>query len=127
MALASIGLIGNGITRMVTFGSTVKEICSSDGDCDVEEVCCLFFGEKSGVCHDREMCSSIRKITRKEKEKSRESRVIAAAQDDKGIQKDNFFMQTLLVILILGVLWFYIRHSNLLQKTPKRKRRAARS
>lgn len=68
--LTGIYFLGSGITGMVISDQTTKPICTTDNDCSAPDVCCLFYQESSGVCHEKEMCQSITEITMNEKEQN---------------------------------------------------------
>ena len=118
IGLIGISILGSGITGMVTFDETVKKLCSSSEECDENEVCCLFYGEDSGVCQKEELCTSIREITRNEKKEKEEFLLLFSKgrEKQKNIYSNEILFGSLIIIFVFFSIYFYALHSKSFSK-----------
>ena len=102
------------MTGRVVFDETVKELCSTDNECEAPEVCCLFHEEDSGVCHTSDMCSMITQITQNEEKGI--TQIYRA-----GKYEDFFSFQIFAGMLMLALVFFAIYQYLNSSKMPKKK------
>ena len=131
ISVVSVFLIGSSITGLVVMDDTVKSVCSSDSACVSPEVCCLFYGQESGVCHSEDMCGTIMEITKVQEEKKIELQnilgekynVVNVVADDS-LEYDynqSFMYGSMILLLTFLVLILYIRHHHLTEHKKRKK------
>jgi hypothetical protein len=119
--LFGVFLIGNGFTGMVISGPYVKHICETDNDCISPEVCCLFYEQDVGVCHDKDLCDDVEEITKIEKVGT--ERDLKIFEEKPSYTSDFFYMQMVIGVLMIAIslaLLFY--HFKLEHPYKKRKK-----
>ncbi|MBR9704314.1 hypothetical protein GOV12_02800 [Candidatus Pacearchaeota archaeon] len=96
-------LLGIGITGKAVMNSyTSGDVCSQNSDCANEKICCKFYKEEAGICHEPDLCNTVTKITREEFDR------IEAWNDfsKESPKKDNTYsFEIALGILILVVVF----------------------
>ncbi len=100
VAMLAIFLLGNGIAGMVVLDDYTRPICVLDTECAGDLVCCWFYGEESGVCHEFDMCSSITELTKETKLQ------FPQPTDVKGL----YFLQILLGLIIAALAFYALLH-----------------
>jgi len=121
IAILGSFILSSGITGMATFDEYTKNLCSSNEDCDNEEICCFFYEENSGVCGKEELCDSILKLTEEEKKKKEEFPLSFSKTTDiqKSIYSNEIIFGSLIVILAIFSAYIYILHSKNISKKSK--------
>lgn len=122
IGLGGILLLGIGITGKAVMNSqTISDVCKENKDCENSKVCCLFYEQESGICYSPEMCETVTKITREEKN------IIEASMSftKETPKKDNTYsFEIILGILILSIvaisLYIFYKDKN---KEIRKKRR----
>jgi hypothetical protein len=104
-------LIGAGITgKLIYDNNSIKDICSSDNECRSGEVCCLFYGENSGVCHEKNMCERILEITKEEKISSETMKRLVIERPNNQINS-NMMMIGAFILLVIIISFFFLTRS----------------
>ncbi|MBM3200475.1 hypothetical protein FJZ53_06055 [Candidatus Woesearchaeota archaeon] len=140
LAVAGFVLLGNGFTGLVVFDSTTGEICSSNDDCKSQlncvgndckpvQVCCMFYGEEQGVCHEPEACSLVTKLTKEEKEDKNAAMLASSVKSGSDKLKGNYLAQAFLggFILVLSFILIYYQRAHQHHKVVHKKKKHAHS
>jgi hypothetical protein len=121
MIVLSLLLIGNGITGFVV--REPMEFCFSDVGCEEPKVCCLFYEDEKGVCHEANMCGKILQITREQQLSSEELQNIlyGMTSDETPIDKEEKLNASYTTQIMFGTLLFIIAVLNVLLYVENRK------
>lgn len=98
---------GIGITGNVVLDENVKMLCTEHSDCDAPEVCCPFYGENAGVCHEETYCLEVERITIEEKN----NRITPTSIEEEMPKDYNLlfsFLMGLLIVLALALVYFQL-------------------
>ena len=61
IALAGLFITEHGITGLISYDSTIKQLCETDSECNLGS-CCKFQEQDAGVCDFKENCAVIAEI-----------------------------------------------------------------
>lgn len=125
VALFGLFLVKDGITGMAVSESTTRAICEFDSDCERNEVCCLFYNESAGVCHNEKACPAITELTKKESEG--ETAVVSLSDAETRIKRDYTFqiIAGLIFAAAAGML-FYVHAKGLKEGKGRKERKVGR-
>lgn len=122
LAIIGLSFLGNGISGMMVFDETLKQVCTSNDDCVAPDVCCLFYEQKSGVCHTYDMCGKILDVTKTEKETK--GALITLKNTEIELEY-NYIMQAVfgavIVTLVAFSMYHFLTHSKHLTKRRKKR------
>jgi hypothetical protein len=120
--LIGIGLIGFGITGKVVFDNySVKDLCESDSECKSPEVCCLFYQENAGVCHDASMCEKIKEITQRESiTKDDWKDLVIQKPEGRSVNSELMFIGSLILVVVVALVYIYSSVKNKKAKGKKK-------
>jgi hypothetical protein len=107
MCFLSLFMISDGITGYVTSDPGKSQLCSDEYPCEAPEICCLFYGEASGVCNTEDMCSEILEITKTGIE-SKEEMYARLYPEEEQVSTATYMIQFILGGFILVMLIFTI-------------------
>jgi hypothetical protein len=111
--LFSLFFIGNGITGFATLRPDFKFLCSQDNPCEHPEVCCLFFGESSGVCDTGDKCEEIYSFTEQERLRREEAISLLSYKESRETFGNSYTSQLVLGLFIFFLaLIFFTHHSR---------------
>jgi len=117
-SLVLIFSVGKAMTGMIIYDNNTKELCESNNDCSTNgDVCCLFNGEKAGVCDQQSRCDAISGVT-----KSKELRIERPARVESNgmiILAGTIFV--LAVALALAITFYKIKHKIHVHKSKSKK------
>ncbi|MFH1506474.1 MAG: hypothetical protein ABIE94_05830 [archaeon] len=94
-------------------------ICEQNSECSPDQACCLFAGDRGGVCHDPGMCERIADMTAREYLDYQAASNLETYEEPEEEELDNNNLIAATVVLVIGLL-IIVYFTALEQKTKQK-------